>query len=123
MLEKSKYYVDYSGSGISLVNTAYLPEAVGLVIGRGIGLPYIMTYKFGKMVNVFLLAILVFFAMKKLKYGKIIILLIALIPTNIFLAGNYTYDTWLTGWAMLGLSTFLENCRKKKRRLKEKVFC
>lgn len=37
VLEKSKYYVDYSGSGISLVNTAYLPEAVGLVIGRGIG--------------------------------------------------------------------------------------
>lgn len=120
VLEKSKYYVDYSGSGISLVNTAYLPEAVGLVIGRGIGLPYIMTYKFGKMVNVFLLAILVFFAMKKLKYGKIIILLIALIPTNIFLAGNYTYDTWLTGWAMLGLSTFFGELQEKEKKIERK---
>ena len=120
VLEKNKYYVDYSGSGISLVNTVYLPEAVGLAVGRGIGLPYIMTYKLGKMVNVFLLAILAFFAMKKLKYGKIIILLIALIPTNIFLAGNYTYDTWLTGWAMLGLSTFFGELQEKEKKIERK---
>lgn len=121
MLEKSKYYIDAPGISLDLVSVSYIPSAVGLMVGRGIGLPFSLAYILGKFANTLLFAILVYFSMKKLKDGKIVILLIALIPTNMYLAANYSYDTWLTGWAMLGLSTFFGELQQKEKKLELKT--
>ena len=70
--------------------------------------------------NVLLLAILCYYAMRQLKSGKLLVLLIALIPTNIFIASNYTYDTWLTGWSLLGLCTFFGEIQRPDEKIKKK---
>lgn len=115
-LEASNYYVDRGGVGLYL-SIPYIPSAIGLIIGRGIGLSYYATLALGRWMNTVLLAILCYFAMKKLKTGKIVVLLIALIPTNIFLAGNYSYDTWLTAWSILGLSTFFGEWQRPEKKM------
>ena len=121
MLENGKYYIDAPGVSLDLVSVSYIPSAVGMMIGRGIGLPFSVTYMLGKFANTLLFAVLVYFSMKKLRDGKIVILLIALIPTNIYLAANYSYDTWLTGWAMLGLSTFFGELQQKENKIELKT--
>jgi len=55
--------------------------------------------------------------MKRLKTGKIVVLLIALIPTNMFMAGNYTYDTWLVAWSILGLSAFFGEWQQPEKKM------
>lgn len=121
MLEKSEYYIDAPGTGLSLGSISYMPSVIGLMFGRGIGLNFSLAYMLGKFANTIMFALLVYFSMKKLKDGKIIILLIALIPTNIYLAANYSYDTWLTGWAMLGLSTFFGELQQKEKKIELKT--
>jgi uncharacterized membrane protein len=116
-LERSHYYTDSPATVINNVMIAYIPSAIGLVLGRGIGLPFHMTIYLGRWMNVWLLAILSYFSMKRLKSGKIVVLLIALLPTNIFLAGNYTYDVWLTAWSVFGLSSFFGEWQQPEKKI------
>lgn len=117
MLEDSKYYIDATGGNIGIGSVSYIPSALFMMFARGIGLKFSFVYIFGKFANTFLLAVLVYCSMKKLKDGKIVVLLVALIPTNMYLAANYSYDTWLTGWAMLGLSTFFGELQQKEKEI------
>lgn len=120
-LESAKYYVDSEEmAGISAY-AAYLPSAIGLLIARGLGLPFAVRVVIGRWMNTLFLAVMSFFAMKKLQSGKIIVLLIALLPTNIFIAGNYTYDTWLTAWSILGLSTFFGEWQQPNKKIDTKT--
>lgn len=121
-LIQSKYYTQ-SYSLISLnILIAYIPSAIGLVIARGLGMTFSATIIAGRWMNVLLITLLAYFSMKKLKSGKLIVMLLCLIPTNIFLSGNYTYDIWLTGWTMLGLSTFFGEWQRPDTKLKKKSF-
>ena len=117
MLEDNKYYIDATGGSIGIGSVSYMPSAVFMMLARGIGLKFSFVYIFGKFANTLLLAVLVYCSMKKLKDGKIVVLLVALIPTNMYLAANYSYDTWLTGWAMLGLSTFFGELQQKEKKI------
>ncbi|MCH5266984.1 MAG: DUF2142 domain-containing protein [Lachnospiraceae bacterium] len=99
----------------------YIPSALGVAVARGLGMPYHMQLISGRWMNVWLLAILCFFAMRKLGNGKIVVLLVALIPTNIFIASNYTYDTWLTGWSILGISLFMGELQERDKKITVKT--
>ncbi|MCD7824536.1 MAG: DUF2142 domain-containing protein [Clostridiaceae bacterium] len=116
-LEKSHYYSEAGEYSAANTLITYIPSAVGLIIARGIGLPYSITLAVGRWMNVVLLAVLSFWSMKKLRTGKIVVLLIALIPTNLFIAANYTYDTWLTAWSMFGLSVFFGEWQSPEKKL------
>lgn len=116
-LVDSHYYAQRSGFSPKNTLIAYVPSAIGLILARGMGLPFDITLAVGRWMNTLLLAILSYFAMKKLKSGKIVVLLIALLPTNIFIAGNYTYDTWLTAWSILGLSTFFGEWQQPEKKM------
>ncbi len=111
------YYADKGGYSAKNTLFAYIPSAIGLILARGLGMSYCMTLAVGRWMNTLVLAILSYFAMKRLKTGKIVVLLIALIPTNIFMAGNYNYDTWLTGWSMLGLAAFFGEWQQPEKKM------
>ena len=46
-------------------------------------------------------------AVRVIPYKKTLLCAIALFPTNIFLAANYSYDTWITALIALGIALFL----------------
>ena len=117
-LTRSNYYTAPTGGlAAKYVLIAYIPSAIGLIIGRGLDLPYYGMFVLGRWMNLLLLAILTYWSMKKLKSGKIVPLMIALIPTNIFLAASYTYDIWLTAWTMFGLCVFLGEWQRKDEKI------
>lgn len=122
-LENAGFYTAMDETSFAIRNVVYLPSALGLILGRGLGLPYQYIFILGKWMNVLLLAVLSYFAMRQLKSGKIVVLLVALIPTNIFCASNYTYDTWLIAWIILGLSAFIGEWQRPEEKMKFSSKC
>ena len=73
-------------SSLSLYNgLPYIPSAFFLFLGRGFQLPFHTMFYLGRWANVLLYSIIVYYAIKKLKTGKMIMAVIALFPTNIFM--------------------------------------
>lgn len=98
---------------------AYIPAAIFLKIGRGLQLPYWLVFKMGTVANLGLYVTLIYFAMCKLKSGKMILAVSASVGSALFLATVYSYDTWVIGWFVLGMAYFI-GCMQKKEKLQNK---
>lgn len=116
VLESSHYYAEMKDFLSINKVIAYIPSALGLTLARGLGFPYHIVLIAGRWMNVWMLAVLAYLSMKNLKTGKAIVLFIVLLPTNIFMAANYSYDTWLTGWTIYGLSVFLGEWQQPQKK-------
>lgn len=103
----------YGFSGIWSV--AYVHSAIGIILGRGLGLSYVHIFQLGKFFNLLLYALLFYFAIKRVRYGKVLIGCIGLIPTTVFMAGSYSYDGWVIGLTVLGYAYFLEALQNPDR--------
>ena len=51
--------------------------------------------------------------MKRLHSGKMILAVVAMFPTSLFIASNYSYDTWVIGFVMIGMAYFVGNCQEE----------
>lgn len=86
---------------------AYVPGAVALWFARLLSLPVTVGFLLGRLANLFAYAFVVYFAMRRLKSGKLIMATCALIPEAVFLAAGYSYDFWVTSFVMLGFGYFI----------------
>lgn len=109
--------LDTYESGVSL---AHLPSGIFIALGRLVGLPFMFIYMFGKLANILLYTALCYFALKKLKSGKLILAVIALFPTNVFLACNYSYDYWVTAFSLLGMAYFVGELQDREKTISTK---
>lgn len=87
----------------SLNALGYLPSAFGLILGKLFSLSLKRSFYLGAGMNLILYMILVYFGMKKLKSGKLILLVISCLPTAVYLASVYSLDSWITGFSILGM--------------------
>ena len=71
---------------------AYFPMFLGYKVPKLIGLPFTVCFKIGKLFNLILYILLMSYAIKNAKVGKRLLAFIALLPANIFLASEYSYD-------------------------------
>ncbi|MEI6650194.1 MAG: DUF2142 domain-containing protein [Candidatus Moraniibacteriota bacterium] len=95
----------------------YLPSGLTLFAGRALHVPPHVVFVLGQWVNLLVFTALIFFAIRRLKTGKMILAVIALFPTSIFLAGNYSYDPWVTGFTALGLAYFFSTMQEPEKKL------
>lgn len=93
-------------------SVAYIPSAIGIVLGRGLELSYTGVFNMGRFFNLAMYVTLIYFAIKKIKYGKVLVAAIGLIPTTIFMAANYSYDPWIIGFTILGLAYFFSELQE-----------
>ena len=95
--------------GVSIIEyypVAYIPAAAGLWVSRLLGLSTSMAFFVGRLFSMVCYSLVVFFACKRLKSGKMFLSACALVPTMVYLASNYSYDAWLTSFLMLGFAIF-----------------
>ena len=85
----------------------WFTQALFLLIGRLLGLPFVITYQLGRFGNLLQYAIVGFFAIRHMKYGKRLMLAILLMPTTLFLATVYSYDATVNVFLALGISYFV----------------
>lgn len=70
----------------------YLPMIIGYSSSSFLGLDFTVCFRIGKIFNLLFYILLIVYAIKRTPIGKSILALIALLPTNIFLASSYSYD-------------------------------
>ena len=77
---------------LSIHKIPYIPMATGYHLAKFIGLPFTICFQIGKIFNLLFYVLLMTYAIKKLVTGKRLLAIIALLPSNIFLASEYSYD-------------------------------
>lgn len=114
---------DYRNGGITwsadlnkTIFTGYAGEALFLKAGQLFHLPFSLVYKLGRLGNLFIYCIALYFAIKKTPVGKGIMVFLGLMPEPMMLAGVYSYDPTVTAFMYLSfayiLSAILEPDKK-----------
>ena len=82
----------------------YYPQAIGLFIGRILGLSVYGCVVFGKIMNLIAFLVLVYTAVKITPILKNTMIVIALFPMTIYQAASFSYDSLLNGLCFLFIS-------------------
>lgn len=107
-------FVDVKTSEFSLAHT---PSGIFIAVSRYLGANFAVKYNMGRLANLLLYSVICYFAVKKIKSGKMILSVICLFPTNLFLATNYTYDWWVTSFTILGTAYFVSELQEPDKPL------
>ncbi len=85
---------------------AYIPAIISFFIGNLVGADTVKLFLLGKLFNVVCYALLVSFAVRKLRSGAYLFSAIALLPVCVFLCATYSCDWWITGATLVGFAYF-----------------
>lgn len=92
----------------TLTNTGYITQALGMALARWMGLPMHMQIIAARLGNMLGYVLLCFAAIHFLKRFKLTFAAIALMPTPMFMASNFSYDPLCTGLCMLGTALIID---------------
>jgi len=111
---EEKQWSSHQFSQYGVYSVAYIPSAIGIILGRGLDLSYAGVFNLGRLCNLLMYIFLISLAIKKMQYGKVLIATIGLIPTMMFMASSYSYDPWVVGFTILGFSYFFGELQEDK---------
>lgn len=96
---------------------AYSPSAFGLGVGRAASFDNSSIFRLGRLFNLLAYAALVLLAIRQVKGNmQTAVLLVALLPTSVFIAAHYGYDSWVNGWVMLAMCMFAATMHSERKR-------
>ncbi len=102
--------------GLLKIKLYYLPYGLGIAFGRMVSSSFYVRYMAGEFCNLLLYAAICFFAVRKLKSGKLLLGTILLCPQILFHASTYHYDTWVIAFIALGTAWYIgENQRPEEK--------
>ncbi len=90
----------------------HLPSGVFIAVARFLGANFIVKYNLGRLANLLVYALVCYFAIKRIKSGKMLLSVICLFPTCLFLATNYGYDHWVNSFSILGLAYYVSELQE-----------
>lgn len=114
IMDKSKQYT------IIFQYIAYIPMAMIHKVASVLHLPFWLNFSLGRMVSFLLYTYLLYKSICKLKYGKVLCMVIGMLPTALFLAANYGYDQWVTGFTILGVAYLFGEMQEKEEKISTK---
>ena len=91
----------------SMNSVGYTAFAAGLWLGRLLHLGFSSMVILSKLANLAVYCSVVAFAISKAPSKKVLFAFVGLLPTSIFLAANFSYDSWLISFVMLGFAYYL----------------
>ncbi len=86
----------------------YIPQAMGIALGRALGRNVVTVYMLGRLFNLMFYCVCVYFALKKLSRFKLQMGLIAMLPMALHQAASLSYDAFVNGMAFLLIAHILE---------------
>lgn len=96
---------------------AYVPGGFSIFLGRITRVPHHLIFILGRITNLLIFTLITFLAIKKLLTGKMLMAIIALLPTSIFLASHYGYDHWVTAFSFLALAIFFSHLQQPDKKI------
>jgi len=106
----SSRYVKYATSA-SIADIVYVPAAAVLTVCRIAQVPYQILLLLSRMTNLILLVVLALIAMSIFPEIRNAIAAICLLPSTIWMAASFSYDTWNLAFSMLFV-TYCCYCNK-----------
>lgn len=108
ILTRTGLFAPVSGESLLTITTiGYIPSALGLWIGRLLGLPINGIVILGRLANAISYCVVMTYAIRVIPNKKYLLLAIGLLPTSLFLAANYSYDPWVISFLSLGIAMIL----------------
>ena len=102
--------------GLSYADLAYIPMIIFLKLGMLLNLPFSALFEFGKLGNLLLYILVMFHAIRMAKIKKIFLACLSMMPTALFQATSYTYDTvvfsFITFGCVLVANQFVDSKKK-----------
>ena len=99
--------VSYSDSSNLVPDIVFLPTAVGISIGRILGLSAILTLSLGRLFNLLAFVAMTGWAIRLTPYGRNVIALVGLLPITIQQAASASYDAVVNGILLLFIAMSL----------------
>ena len=78
-----------------------VPSALGIVVGRSLGLSGVLTYYLGRLFNALYVVALIVLAVRLAPVGKNALMAVAMLPMSLHLFGSYSYDAGYIALALL----------------------
>ena len=91
----------------------YFFAGLGILLAKLLGMPFVVTFYAGRVMNVIGYALICAFAVKIAKMGKRLLFLAGLLPYALFSAGVYTADTLTVSFAVLATALYLNMLRSE----------
>lgn len=97
---------------LNITFIGYIPSAIGLWLGRLLGLPLTGIVILGRWANLLSYCGVFYYAIKNIPSKKTLMTVIALLPTSLYLASNYSYDPWVISMLALSFSNLYRELSK-----------
>ena len=94
---EAKEMVPSVSAPVNTTPVSYLAPALGITLGRVLGVNCIVLAFMGRFFNLLFFAAMVYGSMKVLPFGKMVLWGVSLLPMSLHLAASYSYDTFLMG--------------------------
>lgn len=110
--------VAYTDSSNIVPDFIFLPTAIGISIGRLLGLSAMLTLQLGRVCNLIVFVLFVWIAIKRIPYGKNVMAALAFTPIALQQAASASYDPMITGVIFLYIASVMriaEDAKASKR--------
>ncbi len=94
LLCKNKEIIATENTFIENKDIVYAANAFGITIARLIGLSAYWTFQMGRIFNILLFVLALYFSIKIMPFGKVALSIIALLPVNLHIMASNSYDVF-----------------------------
>ena len=108
----------YERNGYSLAEFGYVFVAAVMRIGEMLGMSFYNIYLLGKLANLFMYIVVMFFAIKITPICKKTLTVMGLMPTPMLLATAYSYDTVVISFISLGTALLVRELLRPKEQIR-----
>ena len=109
-----------SGFHVSLKEYWMATQGLGLFLGRLFRLRFWDMWSLGRFTGLLAYTLIGYFAIRRLKSGKMILALSLMMPGSVFLASNYSYDPGVTAGITLSCAYWIAQWQEREQKLKNK---
>ena len=101
----------------------YIPQALGISVGRIIGLGYLPTMMMGRLFSLFVYILLAYLAIRIMPFGKTSLAIIAVLPISLQQAASFSYDAIINSIAYIYVACCLAFIYEYRAVKKKYIMC
>lgn len=103
-----------SSSYVSAATIGRIPNAVGLWLGRLLHLTCLGQYLLARMMSMLFYCLVFYLGIRQLRSGKLILAALALLPTPMLMAANFSYDPWCFALISFAFATYVGSLQRQE---------
>lgn len=108
-------YVSSVYPPVTTTPLAYLPQAIGISLARLMGLNTVCLLYFGRLCNLAFFVTMLFLSLKRIPFGREVLLGVALLPMTLHLAASFSYDVMILSCMFLLTAVCLDLAYERER--------